>query len=115
MSVHTRIGEWYGMGYDYLPETRQISAKFKGFMFAPIAKYGTGVLAAKTRRADSIQDILDQDFSNCFLYMVGGREVAYNTHPDPFDPSITTDEFDEIMRSHTTKKYEYIIRYAEIE
>jgi len=100
---------WYGFGLDYLKETDQIAAKFKGFMFGPTAKYGKHVLMAKSKKAKSIEEILEQDFSKCFLYVIGGRHVQYCTHPAPFD--VPKEE----LEDYFIEQYEYIIRYAEIE
>lgn len=109
------VGEGFrGMGYDLLPETRQIADKFKGFMWAPTAKYGTNVLMAKHKKFESVQQVLDTDFSNCFLYTVGGLLMKYNTHPDPFDPNIDRDKYFEIMKPYLKDEYTYTIRYAEM-
>lgn len=107
-------GSFPGMGYDILQETRQIADKFKGFMWAPTAKYGTNVLMAKHKKFESIQQILDTDFSNCFLYTVGGQFMKYNTHPNPFDPTIDPEKYLEVMAPYTKEEYTYTIRYAEL-
>lgn len=99
---------WFGFGLDLLSETDAIAAKFKGFMFGPTAKYGKHILIAKSRTAKSVEDILSQDFSNCFLYVVGGRLSKYCTHPSPFD--VPQDE----LEDYYMEQYEYILRYAEI-
>lgn len=98
-----------GFGMDYLEDTDEIASKFKGFMFGPIAKYHKNVLLAKTKKARSIKEILDQDFSNCFLYVVGGRHNRFCTHPAPF--SVPPEE----LEDYFVEQYDYIIRYAEIE
>lgn len=98
-----------GFGLDYLKETDEIASKFKGFMFGPIAKYKKDILTAKYRKARSVQEIVDQDFSNCFLYVVGGRLNRFCTHPSPF---LLTDEE---LEDYYVEQYEYIIRYAEIQ
>lgn len=103
-----------GFGMDWLPETEQIASKFGGFMWAPTAKYGTKMLMAMTIQKDTVQEILDMDFSDCFLYVVGGQLFYINTHPNPLDTSIDPDKYHGIMKEYMVPKYRYVVRYAKV-
>lgn len=92
LNNNTETAQYFGL--TRIPETEMIANEFRGYMFGPVAKYGTLVLMAETKQFDSLRDLLNDDYSNCFLYAIG--KISFGRDEKDF-----------------SEKTKYVLRYAE--